>query len=189
MTTSPDLSFAAPAGTPARRLRTFGSALAVGLSALCAQAQPFDGVPGRERESARGHGYGHGPGHGPGPGYGRGPDHHRGGPGYYGPQPGPHHGGPPPGWQGHRAKPRHHHHPGPPPHAQAHGRRHGAGPHHDWYRGGRVPPMYRSHHYVVQDWRMHHLAPPPHGYHWVQNGPDYLLISLGSGVIAQIVFR
>lgn len=188
MTTSPDLPCAASAGTPARRLRTFGSALAVGLSALCAQAQPFDGVPGRERESARGHGYGHGPGHGPGPGHGRGPDHHRGGPGYHGPQAGPHHGGPPPGWQGHHAKPRHHH-PGPPPHAQAHGRRHGAGPHHDWYRGGRVPPMYRSHHYVVQDWRMHHLTPPPRGYHWVQNGPDYLLISLGSGVIAQIVFR
>ena len=76
---------------------------------------------------------------------------------------------------------------GPRPHAPAHGVRHGAGPHHDWYRGGRVPAMYRTPHYVVGDWRGHHLAAPPRGYHWVQYGGDYLLVAIATGVIAQLV--
>ncbi|AVS77030.1 hypothetical protein C8244_03185 [Paracidovorax avenae] len=157
----------APGSGALNHFRSAGLALFLGLSSLGAQAQPYDGIPGREYEHGPGHRRG-GPGHGP-----------------HGHHAGPRHAPPPPP-QWHHAGPRHH--PGPPPHARAHGRR-GAGPHHDWYRGSRVPPMYRSHHYVVQDWRMHHLAPPPRGYHWVQNGPDYLLISVGSGVVAQIVFR
>ena len=72
----------------------------------------------------------------------------------------------------------------PPPHF--HGGR-GAGPSHDWRRGGYVPPMYRSRHYVVNDWRHHHLAPPPRGYHWVQYGADYVLIAVTTGLIAQII--
>ncbi len=76
---------------------------------------------------------------------------------------------------------------GPPPHAPAYGVRHGAGPHHDWYRGGRVPAMYRTPHYVVADWRGHHLKAPPRGYHWVQYGGDYLLVAIATGVIAQLV--
>jgi Ni/Co efflux regulator RcnB len=40
---------------------------------------------------------------------------------------------------------------------------------------------------VVNDWRMHRLAPPPRGYQWVQVGPDYVLVTIGTGVIAQIV--
>ncbi len=78
----------------------------------------------------------------------------------------------------------------PPPHAQGphfHGQR-GAGPQHDWYRGARIPPPYRGGHYVVNDWRVHRLAPPPRGYHWVQYGPDYLLVAIATGVIAQIIF-
>lgn len=50
-----------------------------------------------------------------------------------------------------------------------------------------MPPAYRSRHYVVSDWRHHHLAPPPRGYHWVQYGGDYVMIAIGSGLIAQIV--
>ena len=67
-----------------------------------------------------------------------------------------------------------------------HGQR-GAGPNHNWYRGERVPPQYRSHHYVVNDWRGHHLSAPPRGYHWVQNGSDYLLVAIATGVIAQLI--
>lgn len=74
---------------------------------------------------------------------------------------------------------------GPPPHAQ--GGRHGAGPNHNWVRGSRIPPQYRTRHYVVQDWRGHRLSAPPRGYHWVQNGGDYLLIAIATGVIAQII--
>lgn len=77
--------------------------------------------------------------------------------------------------------------PGPPP---GPGFRHdgrGAGPNHDWYRGGRIPPQYRSRQYVVNDWRMHHLAPPPRGYQWVQYGGDYVLAAIATGVIAQLI--
>lgn len=69
----------------------------------------------------------------------------------------------------------------------AHGRRHGAGPQHNWVRGSRIPPHYRSRHYVVNDWRGHRLAAPPRGYHWVQNGGDYLLVAIATGVIAQLI--
>ena len=31
------------------------------------------------------------------------------------------------------------------------------------------------------------LLAPPRGYQWVQNGSDYLLISIATGVIASIV--
>jgi len=80
---------------------------------------------------------------------------------------------------------RHDRRPGPPPHA--HGGRHGAGPQHNWVRGSRIPPQYRTRHYVVNDWRGHRLSPPPRGYHWVQNGGDYLLVAIATGVIAQLI--
>ena len=75
--------------------------------------------------------------------------------------------------------------PGPPPHA--HGPRYGAGPHHNWVRGSRIPPQYRTRHYVLNDWHGHRLSRPPRGYHWVQNGSDYLLVAIATGVIAQII--
>lgn len=95
--------------------------------------------------------------------------------------------------QRHDARPAHgapagqmqQHRPGPPPHAQ--GPRRGAGPDHRWHKGDRVPPVYRTRHYVVNDWRAHRLAPPPRGYHWVQHGGDYLLVAIATGVIAQLI--
>jgi Ni/Co efflux regulator RcnB len=68
------------------------------------------------------------------------------------------------------------------------GRQRGAGPDHAWYRGDRLPPQYRSHQYVVDDWRAHHLSAPPHGYHWVQAGGDYVLAAIATGVIASVLF-
>ena len=65
----------------------------------------------------------------------------------------------------------------------------GAGPHHDFYRGGRLPPQYRSRGYVVEDWRGHRLSPPPHGYHWVQAGGDYVLAAIATGVILSILLN
>ena len=89
-----------------------------------------------------------------------------------------------------------HHHGGPPPHAQRlqrpaplpyyRGGR-GVGPHHNWHRGTRMPPAYRTRHYVVNDWRSHRLSAPPRGHYWVQNGADYLLVAIATGVIAQII--
>lgn len=74
-----------------------------------------------------------------------------------------------------------------PGHAQAHGR--GAGPNHNLYRGGKLPPAWRGKHYVVDDWRGHRLSRPSRGQRWVQAGSDYLLVSNSSGLIAQIVLR
>ena len=65
----------------------------------------------------------------------------------------------------------------------------GAGPYHNWYRGSRLPPEYRSRTYVVDDWRGHRLSAPPRGYHWVQSGSDYLLVAIATGLIAQVLLN
>lgn len=118
----------------------------------------------------------------------------------------PGHGGPQGHAPQHRPAPpssQPHKHPAPPPvqahpHAQPpkmhpHGmppgqvKRMGAGPQHNWVKGGRVPPQYRTQHYVVNDWRGHGLKRPPRGYQWVQNGGDYLLVAIATGVISQLI--
>jgi Ni/Co efflux regulator RcnB len=63
----------------------------------------------------------------------------------------------------------------------------GAGPNHNYYRGQRLPAEYRHRHYVVNDWRGHHLSAPPRGHHWVQSGSDYLLVAIATGVILQLM--
>jgi len=63
----------------------------------------------------------------------------------------------------------------------------GVGPNHEYYRGDRMPVEYRSRYYVVDDWRGHRLSAPPRGYHWVQNGGDYVLIAIATGIIAQLL--
>jgi len=68
-----------------------------------------------------------------------------------------------------------------------HGRWDGAGPNHDFRKGGRLPAEYRHRQYVVNDWRGHRLSAPPRGYHWVQTGGDYVLVSIGSGIILQFM--
>lgn len=57
----------------------------------------------------------------------------------------------------------------------------------EWRRGGHIPQLYRSRQYVVNDWRAHHLSPPPRGYQWVQVGPDYVLVAVATGIIAQLI--
>jgi len=70
---------------------------------------------------------------------------------------------------------------------RGHGR--GVGPNHAWYRGDRMPSEYRTRHYVVDDWRGHHLYAPPRGYQWVQSGGDYLLVAVATGIIASILLN
>jgi len=65
----------------------------------------------------------------------------------------------------------------------------GVGPNHAWYRGDRLPYEYRTRHYVVDDWRSHHLYAPPRGYQWVQSGGDYLLVAVATGIIASILLN
>lgn len=63
----------------------------------------------------------------------------------------------------------------------------GAGPDHAYYRGGRMPPQYRTYQYVVEDWRGHGLSSPPRGYHWVQTGSDYVLVAIATGLILELL--
>ena len=67
------------------------------------------------------------------------------------------------------------------------GQHRGAGPDHRWVKGSRVPQQYRGHTYVVNDWRGHHLSAPPRGYHWIQNGGDYVMVAIATGIVAQII--
>lgn len=59
----------------------------------------------------------------------------------------------------------------------------------EWRRGGRVPTEYRHRHYVVNDWRGHHLKAPPRGHQWVQVGADYALVMAATGIIVQVLLR
>ena len=65
----------------------------------------------------------------------------------------------------------------------------GAGPNHAYYRGDRLPAQYRSHQYVVDDWRGYNLSAPPRGYHWVQSNGDYILVAIATGVILQLLLN
>lgn len=68
---------------------------------------------------------------------------------------------------------------------------HDRGEHEGWYRrGGYIPEEYRDRRYVVEDWREYRLEPPPRDYQWVRsdNG-QFLLVALGSGIIANIVIN
>lgn len=73
---------------------------------------------------------------------------------------------------------------GPPPHAAPAPSRRATMTRHrgEWKRGER----FEGHRYVL-DWRRHHVRQPPRGYQWVHEGNQYLMIAIGSGVIAEIV--
>jgi Ni/Co efflux regulator RcnB len=69
--------------------------------------------------------------------------------------------------------------------AEARGER----PERGWRRGDRLPQEWRHRNYVVDNWRAHHLRQPPRGYEWVQDGGDYLLVAIATGVIAEILLN
>jgi|SRR5579872_932337 len=54
-----------------------------------------------------------------------------------------------------------------------------------WRRGAYLPPSYQG--YVVDEYWRYHLRRPPFGYHWVQVGDDFLLVSVSTGVIFDII--
>lgn len=57
----------------------------------------------------------------------------------------------------------------------------------EFRHGRRIPNEFRQHQYVVSNYRQHRLPPPPRGHEWVQVGPDYVLIAIATGLIAQMV--
>ena len=54
-------------------------------------------------------------------------------------------------------------------------------------RGEQLPPRYRTHHFVVENWKTHRLTEPPPGHQWVQAGSDYALVAIATGVIAEVL--
>jgi Ni/Co efflux regulator RcnB len=57
----------------------------------------------------------------------------------------------------------------------------------DFRRGRPLPPGLRGRHYVVNDWHHHRLPAPQRGHQWVQVGPDYVLVGVATGIIANLV--
>jgi len=56
-------------------------------------------------------------------------------------------------------------------------------PSHDWRQGDRFTGDRR----VITNWRDYHAHQPPPGYEWVQDGNQLVLISITSGVIADVL--
>lgn len=63
----------------------------------------------------------------------------------------------------------------------------GGGPRHDMRRGQHLSREYRDNRYVVSDWRARRLSAPPRGHHWVQAGNDYVLATIATGIIVQVL--
>ena len=57
------------------------------------------------------------------------------------------------------------------------------GPAHQWHQGDH----YDGDRHVVNNWNSYHLRQPPAGYEWVQDGSQFVLIAVTSGIIADII--
>ncbi len=77
---------------------------------------------------------------------------------------------------------------GPPPQARYNSRNFALG-YQPWHRGQRLG--YYNGRYAEVDYRTRHdLRRPPRGYHWVRNdGGDYLLAAVVSGLILQVIIN
>ena len=58
--------------------------------------------------------------------------------------------------------------------------------HYGWRRGAYVPTAYRS--FYVQDWGYYGLRPPP-GCRWIYADGNFVLMALGTGLIADLVLH
>ena len=54
-------------------------------------------------------------------------------------------------------------------------------------RGEQLPARYRTHHYVVENWKTHRLTEPPPGHQWVQAGSDYALVAIATGEVQEVL--
>lgn len=60
-------------------------------------------------------------------------------------------------------------------------------PHQDWKRGGYLPRDYRGQGYYVNNWKEAHLREPARGERWVSVNGDYILVSIATNVILDIL--
>jgi Ni/Co efflux regulator RcnB len=66
------------------------------------------------------------------------------------------------------------HPPGPPP-----------GGWHQWHQGDH----YSGNSVVVNNYSYYRLRPPPPGYQWVQDGSQFVLVAVASGIIADVILN
>ena len=59
---------------------------------------------------------------------------------------------------------------------------------HHWRYGDRVPVVYRSSRYVVNDYHAYHLYAPPRDHYWVRVDNDVVLTAITTGVVAAVVY-
>ncbi|HEX3504715.1 MAG TPA: RcnB family protein [Xanthobacteraceae bacterium] len=114
-------------------------------------------------------------------------EHHPGGrpPEVRGPHPGgppggPHPGGPP----GHFM---YHGRPFNPFHAEAFIYPHGWA-YRRWAVGATLPPLFLAPTYYYSNWAALGVPPPQPGFQWVRYGPDLLLVNVGTGQVADVVY-
>ena len=56
-----------------------------------------------------------------------------------------------------------------------------------WRHGDHLPRAYCESRYVVRDYHVYHLSPPPHGHHWVRVNNDVVLAAVASGLVVSVV--
>ena len=58
---------------------------------------------------------------------------------------------------------------------------------HSWQRGARFSRFNGDRYAVISNWERYHLRRPPVGYHWVRSGNNFVLVAIGTGIIADVV--
>jgi Ni/Co efflux regulator RcnB len=54
---------------------------------------------------------------------------------------------------------------------------------HQWHSGDH----YTGSRHYVSNWNSYRLSPPPSGYQWVQDGSQFVLIAIATGVITSVI--
>jgi Ni/Co efflux regulator RcnB len=57
-----------------------------------------------------------------------------------------------------------------------------------WRYGDHLPRGYYSRRYIVNDYHVYHLRPPPRGYHYVRVDNDVVLAAIASGVVVSAIY-
>jgi Ni/Co efflux regulator RcnB len=57
-----------------------------------------------------------------------------------------------------------------------------------WRYGDYLPRAYYGRRYIVNDYYVYRLRPPPRGYHWVRVDGDVVLAAIASGLVVSAVF-
>lgn len=65
----------------------------------------------------------------------------------------------------------------------------GAGPDNRYHKGETLPTPYQGRKYYVSQPERHNLAAPGHGQRWVKVGADYVLITIATGLIIDLVLN